>query len=94
MVIKKKHIKGKKKGDVLLCGLSTCQWCRKTQELLNELGIDYHYIDVDLVTGDDQKKLLEKITKFNPRCSFPTVIIDEKDAIAGFEEDQIRERFK
>lgn len=90
----RKHVSGTKKGDVMLYALSTCQWCRKTKELLDELKIDYEYIDVDLVEGDDQKELIEEIKNYNPACSFPTVVINEKDTIVGFEEDKIRDKFE
>ena len=94
MAIEKKHESGTKKGDVILYALSTCQWCRKTKDLLSELGIDYYYIDVDLVVGDDQKELIEEIKKFNPACSFPTMVVNERDTIVGFDEDKIREKFE
>ena len=94
MTVEKKHESGTKKGDVVLYSLSTCQWCRKTRDLLNELGIDYYFIDVDLVTGDDQKELTEEIKKFNPTVCFPTLVINERDSIVGFDEDKIREKFK
>ena len=94
MSVEKNHVSGTKKGDVLLYALSTCQWCRKTKELLNELKIDYYYIDVDLVTGDDQKELIEDIKKYNPACSFPTMVINERDSIVGFDEDKIRDKFE
>ncbi len=94
MTIEKKHESGTKKGDVTLYALSTCQWCRKTKDLLNELSIDYYYIDVDLAIGDDQKELTEEIKKFNPACSFPTMVINERDTIIGFDEDKIREKFE
>lgn len=94
MGIEKNHEPGTKKGDVILYALSTCQWCRKTRELLRQLGTDYYYIDVDLVTGDDQKGLIEEIKKFNPACSFPTMVINERDTIIGFDEDKIREKFE
>lgn len=94
MTVEKKHASGIKKGDVILYTLSTCQWCRKTKDLLNELGIDYYYVDVDLVIGDGQKELTEEIKKFNPAVSFPTMVINERDAIVGFDEDKIREKFE
>lgn len=94
MAIEKKHESGTKKGDVILYTLSTCQWCRKTKDLLSELGIDYYYIDVDLAIGDDQKELTEEIKKFNPACSFPTMVINERDTIIGFDEDKIKEKFE
>ena len=94
MSVEKNHVAGTKKGDVLLYALSTCQWCRKTKELLNELKVDYHYIDVDLVAGDDQKELIEEIKKYNPACSFPTIVINERDCIVGFDEEKIRDKFE
>ena len=94
MSAEKSHVSGTKKGDVMLYALSTCQWCRKTKELLNELKIDYYFIDVDLVTGDDQKELIEEIKKYNPACSFPTMVINERDSIIGFDEDKIRDKFE
>lgn len=94
MSAEKIHVSGTKKGDIMLYALSTCQWCRKTKELLDELKVDYHYIDVDLVTGDDQKQIIEEIKRFNAACSFPTMVIDKKDSIVGFDEDKIREKFE
>ena len=94
MTVEKSHISGTKKGDVMLYALSTCQWCRKTKELLNELKVDYYYIDVDLVTGDDQKKLIEEIKRYNAACSFPTLVINERESIVGFDEEKIRDKFE
>jgi glutaredoxin len=94
MSVEKSHVPGTKKGDVVLYALSTCQWCRKTKELLNELKVDYYFIDVDLVTGDDQKALIEEIKKYNPACSFPTMVINERDSIVGFDEEKIRDKFE
>jgi|GEM_PF-3996188 len=43
------QVGGEDRGDVLLYALSTCGWCRKTKALLKELGVQYRYVDVDLV---------------------------------------------
>ncbi len=94
MINNKNHVQGIKKGDVLIYALSTCQWSRKTKELLDEMGIDYYYIDVDLVTGDEQKEVIEDIKKFNPACSFPTMVINERESIVGFDDEKIRDKFK
>jgi len=94
MINNKNHVQGIKKGDVLIYALSTCQWCRKTKELLDEMGIDYYYIDVDLVNGDEQKEVIEDIKKFNPACSFPTMVINERESIVGFDDEKIRDKFK
>ena len=94
MSSEKIHVKGIKKGDVLIYALSTCQWCRKMKELLNEMGIDYHYIDVDLITGTDQEDIIKELKQYNPACSFPTMVINERESIIGFDDEKIRDKFK
>jgi len=48
-----KHVPGKKIGHIMLYALSTCQWCQKTKRLLDEMGLDYYYEDVDLLSSDE-----------------------------------------
>jgi len=43
------HITGINKGKVVMYGLSTCVWCKKTRQLLTDLGVDFDYIYVDLL---------------------------------------------
>lgn len=87
------HVEGEKRGRILLYALSTCVWCRKTKQLLDELGVDYNFIDVDLLPQEERNKIMEEIKKLNPRCSFPTMAIDDK-CIIGFDEQKIREALK
>jgi hypothetical protein len=47
-------------------------------------------VDVDLLEGDERKAIVEDGRKFNPRCSFPPIIIGEK-VIVGFKETEIKE---
>ena len=91
---KMKHVEGTDKGRVVLYALSTCQWCRKVKELLKELNIDFYYIDVDLAGENYRKEIIEEIKRYNPACSFPTLILDDNVSIIGFDEEKIRERFK
>jgi glutaredoxin-like protein NrdH len=84
------HVDGKKKGKVMLYALSTCGWCKRTKALLKELGVEYDYIDVDLLQGDELKEVVEKVVKFNPDSNFPTMVIDDKKCIVGYKEDDIR----
>jgi glutaredoxin-like protein NrdH len=85
-----KHVKGKKKKNITLYALSTCGWCKKTKGLLNDLEADYHYVDVDLLADDDQAEVVTEITKWNPECTFPTLVIDNNKCIVGFKEQEIR----
>jgi glutaredoxin-like protein NrdH len=82
-----------KKSKVLLYALSTCIWCRKTKKLLDELGVAYDLIDVDLLSGQDSQKIQLEIERWNPSGSFPTLVINNAKCIIGFEEEQIRKEF-
>jgi len=84
------HIAGKNVGQVTLYALSTCVWCKKTRTLLDELGVAYDYEYVDLLEGDAKTKSMNVVRKWNPACSFPTLIINDK-CIVGFQEDKIRQ---
>jgi len=85
------HVPGKHKDDILLYALSTCPWCRKTKQLLNELGVEYDYIDVDLLTGQEKSDTMAAVRKWNPAGSFPTLVINNSKCIVGFKEQEIRE---
>jgi glutaredoxin-like protein NrdH len=76
---------------VMLFALSTCGWCKKTKKLLEELNVAYDYIDVDLLAGNEKDRAREEITRWNPACSFPTLVVDNQRCIAGFKEWEIRE---
>lgn len=89
--MKIEHVKGENKGKIMLYALSTCGWCKKTKKLLDDLGVEYHYIYVDHLEGNEKEKTMEEIMKWNPRCSFPTVVINNKKCIVGFKEEKIKE---
>jgi glutaredoxin len=76
--------------EIKIFSLSTCSHCRSTKKLLNECTVQYDFVDVDLLEGDERKAILEDVKKFNPKCSFPTIIIGEK-VIVGFKENEIKE---
>lgn len=84
-------VPGRKVGEVLLYALSTCGWCQKTKKLLEEMGVEYAYIYVDHLDGEELRRTKEDIRAWNPACSFPTLVIDNKRCIVGFREDEIRE---
>jgi glutaredoxin-like protein NrdH len=69
--------------------LSTCGHCRATKKFLGDCGIQFEFTDVDLLTGEERRAILEEVKRFNPNCSFPTIIIGEK-VVVGYKEDEIR----
>ena len=78
------------KNPVKLYTLSTCSHCKATKEFLNRCSVKYDFEDVDLLEGEERKAILEDVKKWNPKCSFPTIVIGDK-VIAGFREDEIKE---
>jgi glutaredoxin len=83
-------VEGRKSGRIRLYALSTCVWCKKTKRLLGELGLGYEYVDVDLLGREDNAAAREEIIRWNPRGSFPTIVVDGKRSIVGFDEAEIR----
>ena len=85
------HVDGKKKGKIMLYALSTCGWCSRTKDLLRELGVDFDYTYVDLLEGKEQDDAMNEVERWNPKGSFPTLVIRDKKGIVGFREEEIRE---
>jgi len=75
---------------VMLYTLSTCVWCKKAKRLLNDLGISYEYVDMDGLSGQDRTEMTRELERFNPRCTFPTMVIDDSECIVGFKEEKIK----
>ena len=70
--------------------LSTCGHCKAAKNFLTDHGVAYTCKEVDLLSGDDRKETIEEVKKYNPSCSFPTILIGGK-VIGGFNELAIRE---
>jgi glutaredoxin-like protein NrdH len=88
------YVSGKNVGKIVLYALSTCPWCNKTKKLLNDLGVDYYYANVDLLGEEEKAKVMNTVEKWNPSCSFPTMVINDSKCIIGFQEDEIRKALK
>jgi glutaredoxin-like protein NrdH len=88
------HHEGKKKGKITLYALSTCGWCKKTKQLLTDLGVDFSYIYVDELSPPEMEKMYNEVKRWNPSGSFPVIVIDDRKTIVGFRENEIREALK
>jgi glutaredoxin len=69
--------------------LSTCSHCKSTKRFLDECRVQYEFTDVDLLSAEEKKLIMEDIRRLNPDCTFPTIIIGDK-VIVGFEENKIK----
>jgi glutaredoxin len=89
-----KHVDGVNKGKILLYALSTCGWCEKTKNFLSKLGVEYDYVFVDDLEGEDRENAMEEVKKWNPHRSFPTLVINDEKCIVGFKENDIKKALK
>ena len=92
--MKTEHVAGRNAGKLMLYALSTCIWCRKTKQLLADMGVEYEYVFVDLLTGNEKDEAVQTVTKWNPDCSFPTLVVNDSKCIVGFKESEIKEALK
>ena len=84
------HVDGDANIAVTIFSLSTCGHCRRTKTFLEEKGIAYDYIDVDLLSGETFTEVYDHMKIYNPRGSFPTIVIgDKKQVVVGDKLDEI-----
>jgi len=76
---------------VTLYALSTCVWCKLTKQFLTDNGVEFEFIDVDLLDEDDKRKVHETIMSKGGSLSYPTTIVDDKTVVTGFRKDKLKE---
>ncbi len=77
--------------EITFYGLSTCGWCRKAKNFLDEHMLSYRYVYVDLLEGDDLKQVMDAVVQVNPRKSFPTLVVDGDKVLVGFNQERYEE---
>jgi len=85
-------VEGRAVKALTLFALSTCIWCKKVRQLLEDIGVAYEFIYIDLLDDDDQAEALKALEPFNPIGSFPTLVIDNSDCVVGFKPQEIRSK--
>jgi glutaredoxin len=85
------HVPGENRGDIFIYALSTCGWCGKMKAWLNERGLEYRYVDVDQVPSVEEGRVMHEVRKWNPRCNFPTVVVNQKECFAGYQPERLAE---
>jgi glutaredoxin len=59
--------------------------------LLDTNDVEYDLVYVDLLDGEEKEAVLAEVRKWNPRTSFPTVVVNDSKSVTGFKEEQLRE---
>ena len=80
------QVKGDREPHQLtLFALSTCGFCRKAMEMLDEFSVTYQYIYIDKASTAD-KRIIKDFVKeqFSATLSYPFLVIDNSRYINGF----------
>ena len=75
---------------IIIYSLSTCAHCRDTINYIAGKGVDFSFIDIDLLEKEERKIILSELKKINPERTFPTTAIGDR-TIIGFETELIEE---
>lgn len=89
-----KKVEGSDRGNVFLFALSTCIWCKKTKAFLDDNKIAYSYVFMDELDGSSREEMKAKLKKWNPSCSYPTLVVNDSKCIIGFNPDDILQELK
>lgn len=76
---------------VLVYAISTCGWCKRAKNFLNENNVEYEFIDIDLANNDDKETIKKDITSRGGPLAYPTLIIDNKILLTGAPQDKLKE---
>ena len=79
------------KHHVLVYAISTCGWCKRAKNFLNDSDVEYEYIDIDLCNAKDKEEIKKDITKRGGSLAYPTLIIDGKILLTGAPQDKLKE---
>lgn len=72
-----------------LYALSTCPYCKMTKKLLDEKGVAYDVVDVDLLTGDERETAVATVKELSGGTSFPVLVADDGEVIVGYDKARI-----
>ena len=63
------------------------------KHFLDGHGIEHHLVYVDDFSGERRSEVMAKLRSFNPRGSFPTLVLPDGQVLVGFREAQARKLF-
>ena len=75
----------------IMYALTTCQHCKNTRKFLDANNVDYIVIYLDEYAGSQRSDLMEKVRTYNPRGTFPTILVPGGKVIVGFRKQLMQE---
>jgi len=79
------------KHHTVFYGLSTCIWCRRTRQFLEDQGAEFDFTYIDLLKGRERKEAVEQVRRWNSAASFPTVVVDDSRCVVGYKPEKLKE---
>ena len=74
---------------ITLYSLTTCVFCQAIKKMLDDLEITFQCIQADELPEGEKTSVLKELRKVNPKCSFPTVVIDDA-VVVGYKIQEIK----
>ena len=59
--------------------------------MLDDLEITFQCVQTDELSVEERKRVVKELRKVNPKCSFPTVVI-ENETVVGYKVQEIKEK--
>jgi len=71
--------------------LHTCRHCVHLKDFLAGHGIDHHLVYVDDFADPARMEIMRVLRSYNPRGSFPTLVLPDGRSCVGFREGVVRD---
>lgn len=78
----------------IMYALTTCLHCKNTKKFLEENHFEVTVIHVDDYCDAQRAELMEKVRTYNPRGTFPVVLMPNGKVIVGFRKILLEEAMK
>ena len=78
-------------GIPVMYTLHTCRHCVHLKKFLDDNGVVHTLVYVDDFGDPARRSLMEVLRRFNPRGSFPTLVLPNGKCVVGFRESIVRE---
>lgn len=75
---------------VTLFSLSTCDFCKKVKQFLDDHNVPYAQIEIDTLEDGEQWLMTKELLKHNPQATYPTVVIEE--VVRGYDIEALASR--
>ena len=88
------HEKGARRDhSVVVYALSTCGFCKRALAFLRDKSVDFRYVFVDNLPTDVKNALKEELRRrYRITVLFPTIVLDEAEALSGFDREVWEQR--